>query len=146
MTLRFQRLLLILFTLMLLSGSVLLILNNSKKNLIFFYTPSELIKSNLPLNKIVRVGAFVAKNSLNIINANTYEFRITDNDNSVMVFYEGILPDLFKEEQGVVIEGILIKKNYINASSVFAKHDENYMPVSIKKDLKKNNFWQKNYK
>jgi len=146
MTLRFQRLLLILFTLMLLSGSVLLILNNSKKNLVFFYTPSELIKSNLPLNKIVRVGAFVAKNSLNIINANTYEFRITDNDNSVMVFYEGILPDLFKEEQGVVIEGILIKKNYINASSVFAKHDENYMPVSIKKDLKKNNFWQKNYK
>ena len=78
MTLRFQRLLLILFTLMLLSGSVLLILNNSKKNLVFFYTPSELIKSNLPLNKIVRVGAFVAKNSLNMINANTYEFRITD--------------------------------------------------------------------
>ena len=57
----------------------------------------------------------------------------------------GILPDLFREKQGVVAEGFLFEKYKINAKRVFAKHDENYMPVSIKKELEKNEYWQKNY-
>ena len=63
-----------------------------------------------------------------------------------MVFYEGMLPDLFREGQGAVIEGIINNQNNISASKVYAKHDENYMPASIKKELEKNNQWKKDYK
>ena len=145
MTLRFQRLILILITLVMLLSAVLLILFNSKKNIIFFYTPSELIENNHPLQQVVRVGALVEEGSLKKITFDSYEFNITDNLKSLRVTYQGLLPNLFKEGQGVVIEGILIEQNYIQANTVFAKHDENYMPVSIKKELEKNEYWQKKY-
>ena len=146
MTLRFQRLLLILFTLIMLVSSALLILFNTRQNIIFFYTPLELIKTNPSLDTVVRIGAFVKKNSFKKINTNNYEFYITDYNESIRITYEGILPDLFKEEQGAVIEGILLEKKYIKATRVYAKHDENYIPETIKKELKKNKFWKKNYK
>ena len=145
MTLSFQRLILILITIIMLLGAVLLILFNSKKNIIFFYTPSELLENNHPLQQIVRVGALVENESLKKKTSNTYEFKITDNLESLRVTYKGLLPKLFREGQGVVIEGVLIEQNYIKANTVFAKHDENYMPVSIKKELEKNKYWQKNY-
>ena len=145
MTLRFQRLILIIITLVMLSSAALLILFNSKKNIIFFYTPSELIENNHPLQQVVRVGALVEEGSLKKITFDTYEFNITDNLKSLKVTYQGLLPNLFREGQGVVIEGILLEQNYIQANTVFAKHDENYMPVSIKKELEKNEYWQKNY-
>ena len=145
MTLRFQRLILIIITLVILLSAVLLILFNSKKNIIFFYTPSELIENNHPLQQVVRVGAFVEEGSLKKITFDTYEFNITDNLKSLRVTYQGLLPNLFREGQGVVIEGILIEQNYFQANTVFAKHDENYMQVSIKKELEKNEYWQKNY-
>ena len=145
MTLRFQRLILILITFVMLLSAVLLILFNSKNNIIFFYTPSELIQNNHPLQQVVRVGALVEKESLKKITSDTYEFNIADSITSLRVTYQGLLPNLFREGQGVVIEGILIDKNYIMANTVFAKHDENYMPVSIKKELEKNEYWQKNY-
>jgi len=145
MTLSFQRLILILITIIMLLGAVLLILFNSKKNIIFFYTPSELIENNPPLKKIVRIGAFVEKGSVKKTSSDTYEFSITDNKTSIRITYKGILPDLFKEEQGIVIEGHLLEKKYIHADTVYAKHDENYMPASIKKELEKNKYWKKNY-
>ena len=145
MTLRFQRLILILITLVMLLSAVMLILFNSKKNIIFFYTPSELIKNNHPLQQVVRIGALVEEGSLKKITSNSYEFKITDNLKSLRITYQGLLPNLFREGQGVVIEGILLEKNYIKANTVFAKHDENYMPVSIKKELEKNEYWQKKY-
>jgi len=126
-------------------SAVLLILFNSKKNIIFFYTPSELIENNHPLQHVVRVGAFVEKESLKKITSNTYEFNITDNLTSLRVVYQGLLPNLFREGQGVVIEGVLLEQYYIQANTVFAKHDENYMPLSIKKELEKNEYWQKKY-
>ena len=143
MTLRFQRLILIIITLVMLLSAVLLILFNSKKNIIYFYTPSELIENNHPLKQVVRVGAFVEEGSLKKITFDTYEFNITDNLKSLRVTYQGLLPNLFREGQGVVIEGILLEQNYIQANTVFAKHDENYMPLSIKKELEKNEYWQK---
>ena len=69
-----------------------------------------------------------------------------DNVSELKIIYEGLFPDLFREGQGAVIEGKLIKKNIIKASTVFAKHDENYMPASIKKQLEKDEYWRKNYK
>ena len=145
MSLRFQRLLLIFLSLIFLTASIFLILFNSKKNLIFFYTPSELLNSKTQINDTIRIGGIVKKDSLKNIEDNKYVFIIHDNNNSVRVSYTGILPDLFREEQGVVVQGKLTKIDKIKADRVFAKHDENYMPTSIKKQLEKNKYWNKSY-
>ena len=145
MSLRFQRLILILITLVFLSAAVILILFNTKQNIVFFYTPTELIENDFILNKKVRIGGYVKNSSFVKKSLNTYEFKITDNVNELLVFYKGILPDLFREGQGTVVEGFFNNNNFI-ASKVYAKHDENYMPASIKKELEKNNQWKKNYK
>ena len=145
MSLRFQRLLLIILSLIFLTASIFLILFNSKKNLIFFYTPSELLNSKTQINDTIRIGGIVKKDSLKNIEDNKYVFIIQDNNNYVRVSYTGILPDLFREEQGVVVQGKLIKIDKIKADRVFAKHDENYMPTSIKKQLEKNKYWNKSY-
>ncbi len=145
MSLRFQRLLLIFLSLIFLTASIFLILFNSKKNLIFFYTPSELLNSKTQINDTIRIGGIVKKDSLKNIKDNKYIFIIHDNNNYIRVSFTGILPDLFREEQGVVVQGKLIKIDKIKADRVFAKHDENYMPTSIKKQLEKNEYWNKSY-
>ena len=146
MSLRFQRLVLILITLVILGAAVLLILFNTKKNIVFFYTPTELIGKKITSGNKVRIGGYVKETSLKQISPNQYEFKITDNKNDLSVFYEGILPDLFREGQGTVIEGLIENQSTINALRVYAKHDENYMPASIKEELEKNNQWKKDYK
>ena len=146
MSLRFQRLILILLTLTILGAAILLIMFNTKQNIVFFYTPSELLEDNIDPNKKLRIGGYVKKLSFVEKSLNKYEFKITDNVNDLLIFYEGMLPDLFREEQGIVIEGFINKNKNIIASKVYAKHDENYMPASIKKELEKNNQWRKDYK
>ena len=146
MSLRLQRFILILLTLLILGTAALLILSNTKKNIVFFYTPSELLENNISLNKKVRIGGYVKKTSFIEQSLNSYEFKITDNDNDLLIFYSGMLPDLFREGQGTVVEGYLDKNKNIVATKVYAKHDENYMPASIKKELEKNNQWKKKYK
>ena len=136
MSLRFQRLLLILLTLIIILSAVLLILYNTRQNVSYFYTPSEIDKSDITINKTIRIGGFVEND----------KFKITDEKASILVTYNGILPDLFREGQGAVIEGAFDKNVVFNAKSVFAKHDENYMPASIKQDLKDTGYWNKNYK
>ena len=147
MSIQFQRLIIILLSLILIAGAIILILINSKKNLIFFFTPSELAESTLQINQKVRIGGFVKKNSVRkkLNDDQSIIFIITDNQKNIIVEYQGILPDLFREEQGVVVEGTLIKKNKLKAEKVFAKHDENYMPASIKKQIEENNYWKKDY-
>ena len=146
MSLRFQRLILILLTLAILGAAILLIMFNTKQNIVFFYTPSELLENNIDSNIKLRIGGYVKKLSFVEKSLNKYEFKITDNSNDLLIFYEGMLPDLFREEQGIVVEGLIDKNNNIVASKVYAKHDEKYMPASIKKELEKNNQWNKNYK
>jgi len=146
MSLRFQRLVLILLTLIIFGAATLLIMFNTKQNIVFFYTPSELLENNIDPNKKLRIGGYVKKLSFLEKSLNKYEFKITDNSNDLLIFYEGMLPDLFREEQGIVIEGFIDKNKNIVASKVYAKHDENYMPASIKKELEKNNQWKKDYK
>ena len=109
MSLRFQRLIIILASLVLITGSLILILNNYKKNIIFFYTPTELIKADANINQKVRIGGFIKQNSIkNIASLKTHiTFIVTDKENDIFVEYKGILPDLFQEGQGAVIEGIL---------------------------------------
>ncbi|MDB0003019.1 cytochrome c maturation protein CcmE [Alphaproteobacteria bacterium] len=147
MSLRFQRLILILLTLIMFGAALLLILFNTKQNIVFFYTPTELLENNIaPDKKKLRIGGYVKKSSFVKKSLNNYEFKITDNANDIVIFYKGMLPDLFREEQGIVVEGLIDKNNNIIASKVYAKHDENYMPASIKKELEKNNQWKKDYK
>ena len=145
MSLRYQRLLLILVSLILIITAVLLILFNSKENISYFYTPSELNSSNIKINKQIRIGGFVEKNSFVKISASSFKFNITDDKESIYVQYKGILPDLFKEGQGTVIEGFFENEKMFNAITVFAKHDENYMPSSIKSDLENSGYWNKKY-
>ena len=145
MSLRYQRLLLILLSLTMVLGATLLILYNTKENISYFYTPSELNSSNIKMNKQIRIGGFVEKNSFSKISASSFKFSITDNSKSINVNYNGILPDLFREGQGTVIEGYFEHENLFNAITVFAKHDENYMPSSIKSDLESSGYWNKKY-
>ena len=146
MSLRFQRLVLILISLLILGAAALLILFNTKKNIVFFYTPTELLEHKISLGNKIRIGGYVKESSLKKISLNQYEFKITDNKNDLLVFYQGILPDLFIEGQGTVIEGLIENQSSVTALRVYAKHDENYMPASIKKELEKNNQWKKDYK
>ena len=146
MSLRFQRLLLIILTLVIILSAVLLILYNARENVSYFYTPSEIDKSEIIINKIIRIGGFVENDSFNKISSSKFKFRITDEKASILVTFDGILPDLFREGQGAVIEGAFVNNDVFNATSVFAKHDENYMPASIKEDLKDTGYWNKKYK
>ena len=146
MSLRFQRLLLIMLTLVIILSAALLILYNAKENVSYFYTPSEIDKSEITINKIIRIGGFVENDSFNKISSSKFKFRITDEKASILVTFNGILPDLFREGQGAVIEGAFVDNNIFNATNVFAKHDENYMPASIKEDLKDTGYWNKKYK
>ena len=146
MSLRYQRLVLILSSLILILGASLLILYNAKENISYFYTPSEINNSNMKLDKKIRIGGFVEKNSFNKVSSSDFNFRITDNIDSIYVNYTGILPDLFREGQGAVIEGYFQNEKIFKATTVFAKHDENYLPETIKKQLIDNQYWKKNYK
>ena len=102
-------------------------------NILFFYTPSEILQKNLKQNEKVRLGGLVEENSV-VRNNIKINFTITDLKKNIEVSYEGILPDLFREGQGVIVNGYL-KNNIFEASEVLAKHDENYMPPEIKKKL-----------
>ena len=146
MSLRFQRLLLILLTLVIILSAVLLILYNTKENVSYFYIPSEINKSDIIINKVIRIGGFVENDSFNKISSSSFTFRVTDEKASILVTFKGILPDLFREGQGAVIEGAFSNNDVFSATRVFAKHDENYMPASIKEDLKDTGYWNKKYK
>ena len=107
------------------------------ENLLYFYTPSDIITGKAPKDKSFRVGGLVENGSVER-NGMLVKFSVTDNLESIEVSYEGILPDLFREGQGVVASGSLINKcvrwtciNTFNATQVLAKHDENYMPPEV---------------
>ena len=110
-----------------------IILIAMQDNILFFYTPSEILQKNLRQNEKVRLGGLVEENSI-VRNDIKISFTITDLKKEIEVNYEGILPDLFREGQGVIVKGYL-KNNLFEATEVLAKHDENYMPPEIKKKL-----------
>jgi len=125
------------FILILIATSVIIffIYNNLKKNTVYFYAPQEIKNlSELPTNK-VRVGGLVKEGSLKK-NNDIYIFVITDFKNEIFVEYKGLLPNLFAEGKSAVVEGILKDKKYFIASTILAKHDENYMPPEVANALK----------
>ena len=108
---------------------VSLILYSLNTNLDYFFTPTELKDRNIPADKRIKVGGMVLSGSVERISSSIF-FVITDYENSIKVEYEGIVPDLFKEDSGVVVLGNLRDKIFY-AEEVLAKHDENYMPPNI---------------
>ena len=111
-------------------GTILIVLQD---NILFFYTPSEILQKDLKQNEKVRLGGLVEENSVTR-NDTKINFTITDLKKTIEVTYEGILPDLFREGQGVIVKGYL-QNNIFEATEVLAKHDENYMPPEIRKKL-----------
>ncbi len=116
--------------------SLFFIINNFKDNIVFFYSPSEFDKI-ISSQKNIRVGGMIKENSIQKIDSLTTIFTITDYKNELNIKYSGILPDLFREGQGVVANGKYFSdENIFITDELLVKHDENYMPPEVAKDLK----------
>ncbi len=109
-----------------------LILTAFEKNLMYFYSPSEVIAGDAPAGRKFRVGGLVVDGSVQrIADGLTVQFTVTDTVHEVTVVYDGILPDLFREGQGIIAHGRIRDDGVFEASEVLAKHDENYMPPEV---------------
>ncbi|MFQ5760650.1 MAG: cytochrome c maturation protein CcmE [Acidiferrobacterales bacterium] len=110
--------------------AALFVLNAFRSNLVFFYSPSEVLAGEAPLAQRFRVGGLVEQGSVKK-SGTKVDFIVTDMNKKISVHYEGILPDLFREGQGVIAQGRLTANNRFVADEVLAKHDENYMPPEV---------------
>ena len=115
-----------------------LILYAARDNLLYFHAPSDIITNGLDPAQRVRMGGMVVESSIEKTNTTLTRFKVTDFAETIQVEYDGILPDLFRECQGVVTEGVFSKDGIFIADTVLAKHDENYMPPEVADSLKAN--------
>jgi cytochrome c-type biogenesis protein CcmE len=135
---RKQKLLIILFMLGGISLAVGLMLVALKENINLFYTPQQIADGEAPKHKTIRAGGMVVEGSVKRAEDDlTVEFKVEDGKAEVTIQYTGILPDLFREGQGIVALGQLNDQNIFVASEVLAKHDENYMPPEVADALQK---------
>jgi cytochrome c-type biogenesis protein CcmE len=119
-----------------------LVLTALRQDIVFFFSPSEIVEAKIPTEgRRIRLGGLVEEGSVAKDGA-TVKFRITDGAHGVPVVFSGLLPDLFREGQGVVTEGKMGKDGTFMAAEVLAKHDENYMPKEVAESLKKTGHWQ----
>lgn len=107
-----------------------------QQNLLYFVTPSEVKAGGLPADKRFRIGGLVVEDSVHRDGVDV-QFGLTDGNESITVQYSGILPDLFREGQGIVAQGVIGNGGVFHADEVLAKHDENYMPPEVADALKK---------
>jgi cytochrome c-type biogenesis protein CcmE len=142
MTRKGKRLALISGALAVLALAAGLVLFALRDNIVFFYTPSQLAEKHPAPGARLRIGGLVKAGSVAKSGARDVAFTITDNTKDVDVSYTGLLPDLFREGQGVVADGALGVDGKFKADSVLAKHDERYMPRDVAEALKKQGEWQ----
>ena len=139
-----QRLIILFFFLSLLSLSTFLVLKSLEDNIVYFYSPTDINKkilsNEIDLSKRIRIGGLVKENSI-LKEGKKISFKVYDGVDEIIVTYSGILPDLFREEQGIVALGKIKNKNF-SAIEILAKHDENYMPKEVSDMLKKNGKWK----
>lgn len=120
-----------------------LVLTAFQDNLVFFFSPTEAHEKHVAPDRRFRLGGLVETGSVEKqADGVTTRFRVTDLNQAIAVTYKGVLPDLFREGQGVVAEGKLTRDGEFIASEVLAKHDENYMPPEVAEALKKSGRWQ----
>ncbi len=128
---RHKRFILIVLGLLVLGAAAMLILNAFRSNLVFFFTPTQVAQGEAPRGTTFRMGGMVKEGSV-LRDSEKGHFVVTDTNQEVLVHYQGMLPDLFKEGRGVVAQGKLNAQSEFVASEVLAKHDENYMPPEAK--------------
>ena len=119
-----------------------LVLLALRDQIVFFYSPTELTEKALAPGTRVRIGGLVEEGSVVRNGDGSVRFAVTDTAKIVSVAYQGILPDLFREGQGIVAEGVLAGDGSVNAETVLAKHDENYMPKEVVDALKAQGVWK----
>lgn len=123
--------------------AVVLTLDAFKDNLMFFYTPSQLAGKSIKENEKIRIGGLVETGSIQEREEGRHiDFILTDGSVSLLISYQGILPNLFREGQGAVVEGYLQPDGHLKASRLMTKHDENYMPQEVVDELKRSGRWQ----
>jgi cytochrome c-type biogenesis protein CcmE len=128
-----------------LGAAVLLVLFAMKDSIVFFNSPTDLTEKHIAPGARIRLGGLVEPGSVVRGDNLAVRFEVTDGNRAVGVTYQGILPDLFREGQGIVAEGALDGAGEFRADNVLAKHDENYMPKEVADALKKQGHWKDAY-
>lgn len=119
-----------------------LVLYALSDQIVFFRTPTDIAQASVESGVRIRLGGLVADGSVERGTGTLVKFAVTDTEHTVGVVYEGVLPDLFREGQGVVTEGMLLQNGTFEADTVLAKHDENYMPKEVADALKDKGVWK----
>jgi cytochrome c-type biogenesis protein CcmE len=145
MTRKQRRLTLIGGGLAVLAIAVALMLNAFRDSIVFFNSPSDVVEKHVEPGTRIRLGGLVKDGSLVRGNNLSVRFEVTDGKTEIPVTYRGVLPDLFREGQGVVAEGALDGGGVFNADTILAKHDETYMPKEVADALKKSGHWKDDY-
>jgi cytochrome c-type biogenesis protein CcmE len=142
MTRKQRRLSLIGAALGVLALAVALVLFALKDSIVFFNSPTDLVEKHVKAGTRLRIGGLVKEGSVSRSENLAVRFEVTDGKSTVAVAYQGLLPDLFREGQGIVAEGALDPAGTFRADSVLAKHDETYMPKEVADALKKQGHWK----
>jgi cytochrome c-type biogenesis protein CcmE len=143
MTRKGRRLAFVVAGMAILGAAAALTLSAFDDSLVFFYSPTDLKAKDVAPGRSVRIGGLVEEGSVERApDGKEVHFRVTDLKQTVNVVYRGILPDLFREGQGVVVEGKVEPGGGFRAAEVLAKHDETYMPPEVAEALKKSGRWQ----
>ena len=136
---RKKKLITLVVVLTVLMTATLLIMYALRQNISLFYTPEQISQGKVPKNAVVRLGGMVVKGSVERSKATLdVKFQLTDFISTINVNYNGVLPTLFREGQGIVARGFVYRSGQFNAKEILAKHDSNYMPPEVKELLKKN--------
>jgi len=125
--------------------AVALMLNAFRDSIVFFNSPSDVAERHIAPGTRIRLGGLVKDGSLVRGNNLSIRFEVTDGKTEIPVAYQGVLPDLFREGQGVVAEGALNGSGVFAADTILAKHDETYMPKEVADALKKSGHWKDDY-
>ncbi|MBL8590633.1 MAG: cytochrome c maturation protein CcmE [Methylobacteriaceae bacterium] len=142
MTRKGRRLALIGSSLAVVAVALGLVLFAMRSNVTYFFSPAEIVEKNVAPGTRLRVGGLVKEGSVKKESGQKVVFAVTDTTRDIAVTYVGLLPDLFREGQGVVVEGVLDSHERFSATTVLAKHDETYMPREVADSLKKQGHWQ----
>ena len=142
MTRKQRRLVLIGSALAVLAFAVALVLTALRDSIVFFNSPTDVVEKQIAPGARIRLGGLIKEGSIARGDNLQVRFAVTDGRNTIPVAYQGLLPDLFREGQGVVTEGALDQAGLFKADSVLAKHDENYMPREVADALKQKGHWK----
>ncbi|HWL31922.1 MAG TPA: cytochrome c maturation protein CcmE [Xanthobacteraceae bacterium] len=145
MTRKQRRLVLIGGSLGVLALAAALVLSALKDTIVFFNSPTDVVEKHVAPGTRIRIGGLVKPGTVRRGDHLAVRFEVTDGNRDVAVRYQGILPDLFREGQGVIAEGALEPGGTFKADSVLAKHDEKYMPKEVADALKKQGHWKDDY-